>query len=79
MLQPKRKIKMKTHYLPFRAKENKNENTILALLRCRFSIYFESKHSFYLVKAMLSAVSFGIVSLPIFRFVFLIFKLLWVK
>lgn len=27
-------------------KENKNENTILALLRCRFSIYFESKHSF---------------------------------
>lgn len=46
MLQSKRKIKMILRYLPFHAKENKNENTILALSRCRFSIYFESKHSF---------------------------------
>lgn len=46
MLQSKRKIKLKSRYLPFRAKKNKNENTILALSRCRFSIYFESKHSF---------------------------------
>ena len=27
-------------------KENKNEIALLALSRCRFSIYFESKHSF---------------------------------